>query len=78
MSALGSEHIAIKGVTNLTEYIRSQIAESKKQRLSYEGPFCAVHVVERTTYMPKVGNSSHALSSTNGFSRKACGGFYYH
>ena len=38
----------------------------------------AVHPVEKSTYMPKVGNTAHLLTSTNGYSRKACGGFYYH
>ena len=78
MSSLGKPTIPMQAVTNLTEYIRAQIAENKKTRLSYEGPFVAVHGIGRATYMPRVGNSSHQLSSTNGYSRKACGGFYYH
>ena len=79
MSGLGkSTTIPFQAVTNLTEYIRIQIAESKKNRVSFEGPYMAVHLVEKGTYMPKVGNTAHLLTSTNGYSRKACGGFYYH
>ena len=63
----------------MSEQVKREIRQqtSRVQRPGYSGPHIAGFAPEKQ-HMPVCTNIAHSMNTNNGYSRKPCGGFYFH